>query len=103
LSINPIHAGHALVVPVAEVDHWLDLPADDVAHLMAVSQRVGQAQMRAYRCARIAVIIAGFEVPHCHIHVIPADDMGDLSFARAANASPAELAEQASLLEPFLR
>ncbi|NBV03455.1 MAG: HIT family protein, partial [Acidimicrobiia bacterium] len=31
-------------------------------------------------------VIAGFEVPHTHLHVIPADAMADLDFARAASS-----------------
>ena len=83
LSINPIANGHALVVPIEEVDHWIDGGADLAAHLFQVAYVIGQAQQRAFRCERIAVIVAGFEVPHAHVHVIPANDMGDLSFANA--------------------
>ncbi len=28
LSINPVRPGHTLVVPRAEVDHWIDLPVE---------------------------------------------------------------------------
>ena len=30
------------------------------------------------------MIIAGYEVPHAHIHVIPTENMGQLSFDNAA-------------------
>ena len=69
LSINPLAPGHTLVVPIAEIDHWLDVPTDLQAHLFDVSRRIGEAQMRAFRPDRIGLVIAGFEVPHCHIHV----------------------------------
>jgi histidine triad (HIT) family protein len=84
LSINPITTGHALVVPVAEVDHWIDLDDELSAHLFAVAQRIGRAQQAAFDCDRVGLIIAGFEVPHAHIHVIPTRSMADLSFANAA-------------------
>ncbi len=83
LSINPISHGHTLVVPIEEVDHWLDGGPDLAAHLFQVAYVIGQAQQQAFGCERIAVIVAGFEVPHTHVHVIPANDMGDLSFANA--------------------
>ena len=44
LSINPMHPGHALVVPVAEVDHWIDLDPEVAAHLFQVAQTIGKAQ-----------------------------------------------------------
>lgn len=84
MSINPLAPGHALVVPRAEVDHWIDLPADTAAHLFAVARRVGLAQAAAFPCEKIGVIIAGYEVAHTHIHVIPTNDMSQLSFANAA-------------------
>ena len=84
MTINPISTGHALVVPTAEVDQWTDLDAATRSRLFDIAHAVGEAQKKAFRCERIGLIIAGFEVPHCHIHVIPANGMGDVSFANAA-------------------
>lgn len=83
LDINPINVGHVLVIPVMEVDHWLDLPAEVTTHLLAVARRIGQAQLAAFSPARIGLMIAGFEVPHTHVHVIPMDTMEHISFASA--------------------
>ena len=84
MSINPINTGHTLVVPVAEVDHWLDLDPGLAAHLMIVAHAIGRAQQRAFAPGRVGLIIAGFEVPHTHVHVIPMDSMAHLNFANAA-------------------
>jgi histidine triad (HIT) family protein len=84
LSINPLAHGHVLVVPMAEYDHWVDLPSPLAAHLFAVSHRLGRALEAAFRCERVGVIIAGYEVPHTHIHLIPTNDMAQLNFANAA-------------------
>jgi len=84
MSINPLAPGHALVVPIAEVEHWVDLPDDLAAHLFAVAHRIGRAQNRAFRPDKVGVIIAGYEVPHTHIHLIPTTSMGQLDFANAA-------------------
>lgn len=84
MSINPLAHGHVLVVPIEEVDHWVDAPADLVAHLFEVTRVLGVAQSRAFACERVGVIIAGYEVPHTHIHVIPTNSMAELSFANAA-------------------
>lgn len=86
LSINPIRPGHTLVVPVAEVSHWVDLDPESNAHLIKVAQRVGRAQMAVFRPDRIGLMVAGFEVPHTHLHVIPISTEGDLSFANAARS-----------------
>jgi diadenosine tetraphosphate (Ap4A) HIT family hydrolase len=86
LSINPLAHGHALVVPIDEVDRWTDLTPDLAAHLFAVAHRVGVAQQQAFDCERVGLIVAGYEVPHCHIHVIPTNSMSQLSFANAASS-----------------
>ena len=90
MSINPIHRGHVLVVPIAELDHWIDLEPPVAEHLMSVSQSIGRAQQAAFDPERIGLIIAGFEVPHVHIHVIPMESMAHLSFANAAASVTAE-------------
>lgn len=90
LTIAPISTGHTLVVPVAEVDHWLDLPADLAAHLMVVAQAVGRAQMAAFAPNRVGMLIAGLEVPHTHLHVLPIESEADLDFAKADHRAGAE-------------
>jgi histidine triad (HIT) family protein len=83
LSINPLNPGHTLVVPRVEVDHWLDLDPDLLSHLTEVAHQVGRAQDRIWHPARVGVIIAGMEVPHVHLHVVPIWAEADLHFANA--------------------
>jgi len=83
LSINPLAHGHTLIVPIEEIDHWVDATPPLVAHLFAVTHTIGSAQERAFDPARVGVIIAGYEVPHAHIHVVPTNDMSQLNFANA--------------------
>lgn len=84
LSINPIAPGHLLVVPRAEIDEWTDLPADVASHVMSVSHQLGQVLKKSHPCVRVGLIIAGYEINHCHIHVIPTRTMSDLDFKNAA-------------------
>ena len=86
MSINPLARGHVLVVPVDEIDHWIDASPDLVRHLFEVVHRIGRAQKQAFDCDRVGVIIAGYEVPHAHIHVIPTETMSQLSFENAATS-----------------
>lgn len=84
MSINPLAPGHVLVVPIAEIDHWIDGSPELVAHLFAVAHRIATAQEAAFTCEKVGLIIAGYEVPHAHIHLVPTNDMSELSFANAA-------------------
>ena len=96
MSINPMAHGHALVVPIEEVDHWVDASPDLAAHLFEVARHVALAQQQAFNPARVGVIIAGYEVPHTHIHVIPTNDMSELSFSNAAASADPQLLEAAA-------
>ncbi|HEX2577742.1 MAG TPA: HIT family protein [Aquihabitans sp.] len=103
-TIAPIRPGHVLVVPIAEVDHWIDLEPDLAAHLMTVAQVVGRAQVAAFSPVRVGMIIAGLEVPHTHLHVIPIDTEAQLDFANAdPHASPEALDDAAAKLRAALR
>jgi histidine triad (HIT) family protein len=82
LSIAPLRPGHALVVPRKEVDHWLDLDDRTMAHLTQVAKSIGRAQMHAFKPAKVGLVIAGLEVRHVHLHVVPIDRVADLDFAR---------------------
>ena len=102
LTIQPIHAGHVLVVPRQEVDHWIDLEPGLWAHVGEVAQKIGRALQHGYAPKRIGVIVAGFEVPHVHMHVIPTDSMADLEFSRARAAKPEDLDAAATKIRASL-
>lgn len=105
LTINPIKPGHTLVVPRAEVDHWLDLEPDLLAHLSGVSQSVGKALQHGFNPRKVGVIVAGLEVLHVHLHLIPIEDeIGDLDFANAdPDPDPADLDAAAERIRASLR
>lgn len=104
LSINPMAPGHTLVVPRAEVDHWIDLEPDLVGHLMAVCQKIGVALDQAFSPAKVAMMIAGLEVPHAHIHLVPIEGMHDLDAGRAElDPDPAALDRAAAQIRAALR
>ena len=86
MTINPISRGHLLVVPRTEIDQWTDLPDEVSQHCFGVAKRIANAQKSVLHCDRVALIIAGFEVPHCHLHVIPATTIADVSFDNAASS-----------------
>lgn len=102
LSINPLRPGHVLVVPRIEVDHWLDCPADLRSHLMGVAAELGRALQDAYRPAKVGLMIAGLEVPHLHIHVVPIDGVHDLDFSNARSADRDELETEAEKIRQAL-
>jgi histidine triad (HIT) family protein len=104
LTIAPLRPGHTLVVPIEEIDHWLDVPPELMAHLTHVAQAIGQAVQRAFRPEKVGLMIAGLEVRHVHLHLVPIHSLGDLDFAKAdANAKPEALDAAAATLRAALR
>jgi len=104
LTINPIRPGHTLVVPRAEIDHWLDLPVELAEHLTRVAQSVGKALQRAYKPTKVGLMIAGLEVPHVHLHCLPIDELADLDFRKQdLHAKAADLDGAATTIRAALR
>jgi histidine triad (HIT) family protein len=103
LSINPLQPGHTLVVPIEEVDHWVDASPGLNAHLMTVAHTIAVAQQQVFDPLKVGLLIAGLEVPHLHIHVVPIRGVHDLDFANAvASPDPAALDAAASKLSAAL-
>jgi histidine triad (HIT) family protein len=80
LSIRPLRPGHTLVVPRLEIDHWIDAEPSLLGRLISTAQAIGKAQMAVFNPTRIGVLVAGLEVPHLHIHVVPIRGVHDLDF-----------------------
>jgi histidine triad (HIT) family protein len=80
LDINPLRAGHTLVVPKMETDYIFDLGDDQLAGIMLFSKKVAAAIKNAFPCNRIGIAVLGLEVPHAHIHLVPMDTMEDINF-----------------------
>ncbi|MDQ2075500.1 HIT family protein [Marinimicrobium sp. ABcell2] len=102
MTIQPIREGHVLVIPREEVDQWDDLAPELVSHLFLVSQKISRALKEAYPARRVGLMVAGLEVPHTHIHLVPMDSMADLSFEHARQAEGEALAEAARRIRAVL-
>ena len=102
LDTRPLNRGHVLVIPIVAVDHWTNLLPEVAMHCTRVAHAIGRAQMAAFDPERIGLIIAGFEVPHTHLHVVPIDHMGHLDFRKADDADPGDLDAVAGELRAVL-
>jgi histidine triad (HIT) family protein len=90
LSINPLGPGHTLVVPREEIDQWVDADPALLSHLTEVARTIGAAVRAVWQPPRIGLVVAGFEVPHLHVHVFPAWEMAAFDFAHAAQSVDAQ-------------
>lgn len=97
LDISPLSRGHTLVVPKKEVDQFFDLDDETLSGLILFSKKIAEALKEAVECLRVGVIVAGLEVPHAHIHLVPMQQEGDLSFSNPrVQMSQSEFAELAN-------
>jgi histidine triad (HIT) family protein len=103
LDVNPIVKGHTLVVPKKEIDYIFDNDDATLSALLPFAKRVAAAIEAVVPCKRCFVSAIGLEVPHTHLHLIPANKMGDYSFKNKVETSSAELAELAKeIAEKFV-
>jgi histidine triad (HIT) family protein len=97
LDINPLRAGHTLVVPKEETDYIFDLEDVYLTGMILFSKKIAVAIKSAIPCNRIGIAILGLEVPHAHIHLIPMDTMEDINFKNPKlKFSPEEFTEIAA-------
>lgn len=104
LTIEPIQHGHVLVVPRAELDSWTDLPAPLRDRLFEVAQGIGAALLPTFEGDRVGLVIAGYGVPHAHVHVYPTLSIGDFDQSRLLRGvTPERLDADAERLRASLR
>jgi len=95
LDIRPIDPGHTLVIPKEEIDYIFDVEDELLGGLLIFAKKVAKLIEKAVPCERVGIMVAGLEVPHTHIHLIPINSIKDLNFANACE-SPSEALAQAA-------
>ena len=102
LDLRPVNPGHTLVIPKQEIDYIFDMEDELLKGLMVFAKKVARAIGNAFPCKKVGIMVAGIEVPHAHVHLIPINSVGDLSFARAKTATQEELAVTAEKIRANL-
>lgn len=102
LDIRPVKPGHTLVIPKLEVDYIFDLDDALLGDIMLFARRIAKALEQVVPCRKVGIMVAGLEVPHAHVHLIPFDAIPDLSFSNARPADPADLAAIAGKVRSLL-
>lgn len=96
LDIRPITPGHTLVIPKKEVDYIFDLEDNLLSQILIFAKKTARLIEQAVECKRVGIMVAGLEVPHAHIHLVPINSLKDLNFAQAKPAANTQLAEIAA-------
>ena len=93
LDIRPAAPGHTLVIPKREVNYLFDLDAEEHADLWRAAQTVAKRMKERLGCARVVVMVIGWEVPHVHIHLIPTNAIHDVGMPPPVQVSAEQMAE----------
>jgi histidine triad (HIT) family protein len=87
LALDQVNLGHTLVISKEETNHWFQVADEGYLQVSRIAKKLAPALKSATTCSRVGVIVAGFEVPHYHMHLIPSWSIADLSFSRAKKES----------------
>ncbi|MBN1869008.1 MAG: HIT family protein [Candidatus Omnitrophica bacterium] len=102
LEIRPINPGHTIITPKKEVDYLFDVDDALLGGMMVFAKKVAHAIQKGVSCKRIGVMVAGLEVPHAHIHLIPIVGLSDLNFDKQKQADSVDLAKVAEKIRRYL-
>ena len=102
LDINPNAKGHTLCIPKKEVNKIMDLDEKTYLGLMEFSRKIGLALEKTIDCDRVGISVIGLEVPHVDVHVIPINEMRDMTFTHKVSMTDEEFKELASVIRKNL-
>src|SRR3990167_3772561 len=83
LDMNPINSGHTLLIPKKHADYLFDLNDKEYSELMLKAKELAKLLKNKLEPKRVGIIVEGFLIPHAHIHLVPLNKGGELSFEKA--------------------
>lgn len=102
LDVNPNAKGHTLCIPKQEIDKIFDMEEEQYLGLMKFSRKIAKALEKSVPCKRVGVAVIGLEVPHAHVHLIPLNEMGEMTFKHKVSLSKDEFEDLAKLISSKL-
>ena len=102
LDINPNALGHTLCIPKREIDQIFDLDDKNLSELIIFSKKVANAIKKAVVCKRVGMSVIGLEVPHVHVHLIPINNMDDMSFDSKISMTDSQFIETMNKIKSYI-
>jgi len=102
LDVNPNAKGHTLCIPKQEINKIFDIEDDLYLGLMAFSKKVAVALEKTVPCKRIGMAVIGLEVPHVHVHLIPLNEMKEMTFQHKVSLSEDEFKTIAFAVQQYV-
>ena len=102
LDINPNALGHTLCIPKREIDQIFDLDDKTLSELIIFSKKVANAIKKAVVCKRVGMSVIGLEVPHVHVHLVPINNMDDMSFDSKISMTDSQFIETMNKIKSYI-
>jgi len=98
LDHKPISPGHTLVIPKQHYPYLFDLPEKRYGEIMSLSRKLSKPIRSAMGSKRIGVIVEGFGVDHCHVHLVPINGSNELTRKGVVGVSDEEFKRVSELI-----
>ncbi len=82
LDVYPINLGHTLVIPKKHEPDFYKLDEEYYKPLMSAVKKIANRMHSILMPKKVGLLVAGWDVPHAHIHVVPMEDYYDLTSKR---------------------
>ena len=102
LDINPNAVGHKLCINKKEIDQIFDMDDKTLSELIIFSKKIANAIKKAVVCERVGMSVIGLEVPHVHVHLIPINNMNDMSFDSKINMTENQFIETMNKIKSYV-
>lgn len=102
MDINPINPGHTLIIPKKHHGYIFEMEEPLYSRMFEAARKLSGPIKQAMEAKRIGMIVEGFLVPHAHLHLVPLNNGGELSFGRAKAADPEELKSNAEKIKSLM-
>jgi histidine triad (HIT) family protein len=82
LDRGPIRPGHTQIMPRAHFPYFDDAPAELLAAIVTVGQKLARAMKQTLRVPRVAFLFTGGDIAHVHAHAVPIHEETDITSRR---------------------
>jgi len=80
----------------------VDLDEPIYVELLKFSRKVAKALEKTISCERIGMSVIGLEVPHVHVHLIPINEMREMTFEHKVTMEASEFEALAQQIQQNL-
>ena len=93
LDIHPIKEGHTLIIPKIHSPYLFEMNEAEYSAIWNAAKTVSAKLKQTFKpkTGKVGSIVYGLDVDHTHIHLVPIDQSGDLSFKNAKPATKEDL------------